>query len=337
MTDFAGILRVLLESKVDFILVGGVAAVAHGSARATYDVDAVYDRSRENIARLAEALAPLKPYLRGAPPGLPFRWDAETIAHGLNFTLTTLLGDLDLLGEIVGGGGYRDLRAPCYGATVVWHAVPVSGSRYIDPRQARRGPPKRPRSHRRTGGPPRGTEGGLSVLASQRRRASRLSRAIRAARCSPLMSLICSCQSKRRFSTGSDRVEYLVDGLLAEQEGFRLDHGVRFLRVRGKGVMDPPRSLLEVEASRPADRVSSFRSSGHLFRAVGPLDPPAMIGSNFVRFLAEVRGGGKKGWARAMTDFASILRVLHERKSAQSVPRSALVIRAIETRQRGKS
>ena len=110
MTDFAGILRVLLESKVDFILVGGVAAVAHGSARATYDVDAVYDRSRENIARLAEALAPLKPYLRGAPPGLPFRWDAETIAHGLNFTLTTLLGDLDLLGEIVGGGGYRDLR-----------------------------------------------------------------------------------------------------------------------------------------------------------------------------------------------------------------------------------
>ncbi len=109
MTDFAGILRVLLESKVEFILVGGVAATAHGSARATYDVDVVYARSRDNMARLAEALAPLKPYLRGAPPGLPFVWDLETISHGLNFTLTTQLGDVDLLGEIVGGGGYHEL------------------------------------------------------------------------------------------------------------------------------------------------------------------------------------------------------------------------------------
>jgi hypothetical protein len=116
MTDFAGILRVLLESRVDFILVGGVAAAAHGSARATYDVDVVYDRSRDNMVRLAEALTPLKPYLRGAPPGLPFLWDVETIAHGLNFTLTTQLGDVDVLGEIVGGGGYHELLR---------HAIPL--------------------------------------------------------------------------------------------------------------------------------------------------------------------------------------------------------------------
>jgi len=113
MTDFAGILCVLLESKVDFILVGGVAAAAHGSARATYDVDVVYDRSRDNMARLAAALTPLKPYLRGAPPGLPFRWDVDTISHGLNFTLSTQLGDLDVLGEIVGGGSYDRLRPHC--------------------------------------------------------------------------------------------------------------------------------------------------------------------------------------------------------------------------------
>jgi hypothetical protein len=120
MTDFAGLLRVLLKDKVDFILVGGGAAIAHGSARATYDVDVVYARSPDNMARLALALAPLKPYLRGAPPGLPFRWDAETIAHGLNFTLTTTLGDLDVLGEIAGGGGYDPLlphasTLPLYG------------------------------------------------------------------------------------------------------------------------------------------------------------------------------------------------------------------------------
>jgi len=109
MTDVAGLILALARAEVDFIVVGGIAAVAHGSARATYDVDVVYARSPENIARLVKALAPLAPYLRGAPPGLPFRWDAETIAHGLNFTLTTTLGDIDLLGEIVGGGGYEQL------------------------------------------------------------------------------------------------------------------------------------------------------------------------------------------------------------------------------------
>ncbi len=54
------------------------------------------------------ALAPLSPYLRGAPPGLPFRWDEDTLRRGLNFTLTTSRGDIDLLGEII-GGGYADL------------------------------------------------------------------------------------------------------------------------------------------------------------------------------------------------------------------------------------
>lgn len=109
MTDFEGILRLLGSAGVEFIVVGGVAATAHGSARYTKDVDVVYRRTRENMDRLAAALQPFQPYLRGAPPGLPFRWDVETIAHGLNFTLITSLGELDLLGEIVGGGTYEEL------------------------------------------------------------------------------------------------------------------------------------------------------------------------------------------------------------------------------------
>ncbi len=109
MTDYTGLLRVLAEAEVRFVLVGGAAAIAHGSARHTLDVDVVYARSAENVHRLVEALAPHKPYLRGAPPGLPFHWNVETISAGLNFTLTTSLGDLDLLGEIVGGGGYEQL------------------------------------------------------------------------------------------------------------------------------------------------------------------------------------------------------------------------------------
>jgi hypothetical protein len=54
-------------------------------------------------------LRPLAPYLRGAPPGLPFRLDTPTLRRGLNFTLSTTLGDLDLLGELTGGGGFDQL------------------------------------------------------------------------------------------------------------------------------------------------------------------------------------------------------------------------------------
>jgi predicted nucleotidyltransferase len=113
LTDFAALLRCLAEAGVEYILVGGAAATAHGSARLTQDLDIVYRRSDENVRRLVSALAPHKPYLRGAPPGLPFVWDARTIHHGLNFTLTTDLGAIDLLGEIVGGGQYEDLLPDC--------------------------------------------------------------------------------------------------------------------------------------------------------------------------------------------------------------------------------
>ncbi len=109
MTDFRVLIQALCESEVRFVLVGGVAATLHGSARLTQDVDIVYSRDADNLGRVARALAPLEPYLRGAPPGLPFQLDEQTLAGGLNFTLTTSAGDLDLLGEIAGGGGYDDL------------------------------------------------------------------------------------------------------------------------------------------------------------------------------------------------------------------------------------
>jgi predicted nucleotidyltransferase len=110
VTDFKALLRLLFENNVEFIIVGGAAATAHGSARLTLDLDVVYSRSTENITRIVNALRPIKPYLRGAPPGLPFQWSVQTIQKGLNFTLVTTLGSLDLLGEIVGGGVFEQLR-----------------------------------------------------------------------------------------------------------------------------------------------------------------------------------------------------------------------------------
>ena len=111
MTDFQGLLFALTQHRVEYIVIGGAAGIAHGSARLTQDLDIVYRRSPENLINLTAALAGLSPYLRGAPPGLPFLWDAETLRRGLNFTLVTTLGDIDLLGEIPGGGGWEGLHA----------------------------------------------------------------------------------------------------------------------------------------------------------------------------------------------------------------------------------
>jgi hypothetical protein len=105
LIDYPGLLRTLYHANVRFIIVGGAAATAHGSARLTQDLEVVYERSPENLQKLARALAPHEPYLRGAPEGLPFRLDTDTLRRGLNFTLSSKLGD-NLLGEIVGGGGY---------------------------------------------------------------------------------------------------------------------------------------------------------------------------------------------------------------------------------------
>ena len=108
--NYERLLTALVDGGVDFVIVGGVAAMFHGSSRLTSDLDVVYGRSIENIDRLASALAPLSPYLRGAPLGLPFRFDQKTIRAGLNFTLTTDAGPLDLLGDMAGGFVYETLR-----------------------------------------------------------------------------------------------------------------------------------------------------------------------------------------------------------------------------------
>jgi predicted nucleotidyltransferase len=116
--EFAPLLTSLTANNVRFVIIGGLAATLHGSARVTYDIDVVYDRSPANLDRIVTALAPMQPYLRGAPPGLPFRFDAETLKRGLNFTLTTTQGPIDLLGEVSGVGSYETVRAHAVEATM---------------------------------------------------------------------------------------------------------------------------------------------------------------------------------------------------------------------------
>jgi hypothetical protein len=82
MTDYRRALDVLRGGNVRFIVIGGAAATAHGSTQLTNDLDVVYARSPDDIQRLASALAPHSPYLRGVPPGLPFKFDAPAIKRG---------------------------------------------------------------------------------------------------------------------------------------------------------------------------------------------------------------------------------------------------------------
>ena len=109
--NFSKFLPLLSENQVEYILIGGGAAIAHGAARTTYDVDVVYSTNPTNLTRIVKALNDLHPYYRGAPPGLPFKWDVQTLQNGLNFTLTTDWGDIDLLGEVAGDGTYAKLLA----------------------------------------------------------------------------------------------------------------------------------------------------------------------------------------------------------------------------------
>ena len=105
------ILEVLVRHDVDFVLIGGLAGTARGSAYVTYDIDVAYDRSQPNLANLAAALKELSATLRGAPPDAPFLLDAETLRAGPNFTFDTRFGSLDILGEPAGAPRYDDLRA----------------------------------------------------------------------------------------------------------------------------------------------------------------------------------------------------------------------------------
>lgn len=104
-------LRLLTQRRVEFVIIGGVAISAHGASYLTYDLDVAYARTRDNVKRVADALAPYHPRPRDFPVDLPFVWDEQTIKQGTNFTLITDLGNIDLLGEVTGLGDFDQVLA----------------------------------------------------------------------------------------------------------------------------------------------------------------------------------------------------------------------------------
>ncbi len=105
---FLGLLRTLLRHEVEFFVVGGVAAQLEGAPILTFDLDVLYDKAPENLARLLAALRELKARYRD-PAGRHIEPDMEKLATLRIHLLLTDLGALDVLGSIGNGLTYRDL------------------------------------------------------------------------------------------------------------------------------------------------------------------------------------------------------------------------------------
>lgn len=104
------LLEELAAANVDFILVGGLAAVSQGAPLATFDVDIVHRRSDDNVDRLLDFLARNNARHRGRPRGQILPPQKLALLGPGHSLLMTDLGPLDLLGTIEGGLGYEDLE-----------------------------------------------------------------------------------------------------------------------------------------------------------------------------------------------------------------------------------
>ena len=109
MSGVKKILQMLIAADVKFILVGAYAAIARGSQQRTEDLDICYERTPANYKRLTEVLRPLHAKPIDLPPELKVSFDESSLSQGTNFTLRTDEGRLDLLGELSGVGGYKEL------------------------------------------------------------------------------------------------------------------------------------------------------------------------------------------------------------------------------------
>ncbi|MDQ6829701.1 MAG: nucleotidyltransferase [Gemmatimonadota bacterium] len=105
---FEQIITALVAAGVRFVVVGGVAATVQGSARLTNDLDLCYDAAPDNVTALVRLLHTWHAYLRGVERGLPFVLDERALRAMPLMTLTTEVGDIDLLDSVLGVGTYAD-------------------------------------------------------------------------------------------------------------------------------------------------------------------------------------------------------------------------------------
>jgi hypothetical protein len=122
------LLATLAEHDVRYVLIGGLAAVLHGSSALTNDADICPDRAVDNLERLARALRDIDARVRSdaEPDGLAFSVDAASLARVDLLNLTTKYGDFDFSFRPSGTEGYADLAARAVTFSIAGHAVPVA-------------------------------------------------------------------------------------------------------------------------------------------------------------------------------------------------------------------
>lgn len=127
--DLHRLFETLDRHRVRYVIIGGIAAIAHGNQRATFDLDVTPHPDPANLTRLAGALTELNARLRGID-GLDHDLsptDPDHLAYGGNWTLTTDAGPLDVMADPAGAAPYDDLERRGASVELRGHTLRVVG------------------------------------------------------------------------------------------------------------------------------------------------------------------------------------------------------------------
>jgi hypothetical protein len=111
VSDLNNLLQRLCDADIEFVVVGGFAAMLHGSSLMTRDLDVCAVLTRDNVAKLRHAFRDLHPAHRLTPDKLSFLDNPDPAVEVRNLCLRTDLGPLDLLSSIAGVGDFAAVRA----------------------------------------------------------------------------------------------------------------------------------------------------------------------------------------------------------------------------------
>ncbi len=126
--DPALLFRTLAEHRIEYVLIGALAARFSGYPLMTSDADITAARTSENLDRLAAALRALEArvYTDSVPEGLPFDCSAQMLGRAEGWNLVTSAGRLDILFAPAGSGGYDELARTADRYDVLGVTVPAA-------------------------------------------------------------------------------------------------------------------------------------------------------------------------------------------------------------------
>ena len=132
LPDFRPVLAALKANNVRFVVIGGLAMTAHGSAHVTEDIGLGYARSRESHEAITRALAEFRPRFTNFPDDLPFVWDERTLRAAANIALDARIPlesevtRIDLLGDIAGIASFEELLQRSFETELYGMAIRVA-------------------------------------------------------------------------------------------------------------------------------------------------------------------------------------------------------------------